>query len=96
MDNQQYSSHLSVKSLAIAGAVLSGAYLFLLALLAGWGVRIMWVSQNLVEFLNATIYPGYAVGFWGAIIGLLYGLIDGAICGGLIAWLYNKFCGSNH
>ncbi len=94
MNNEKHYCYISVKGLAFAGATFWGVYLFFLALLAGWGVRFMWVSEELVGLLN-TIYPSYVVGFSGAIIGLLYGLVCGAICGGLIAWLHNKFCGSN-
>lgn len=90
MDNQQHSCRLNVRSLAIAGAILTGACLFLTALLASWGV----IGSELVE-LAATIYPGYAVGFGGAVIGLFYGAVEGAIVGGLVAWLYNKFSKSS-
>lgn len=91
MNNEKHSCRLSVKGLALAGGILWSIYLFLLALLAGWGVKFMWVSKELVELL-AAVYPGYVVGFVGALLGLVYGLICGAICGGLIAWLHNKFC----
>ncbi len=94
MNNEKHYCHISVKGLALAGAILWGAYLFLLALLAGLGMRFMWVSKELVELLSV-VYPGYVVGFGGAIAGLLYGLVCGAICGGLTAWFHNKFCGSN-
>ena len=46
-------------------------------------------------FLNfaASIYPGYnPTGHVGsAIVGTLYGLVDGAIGGAIFAWLYNRF-----
>jgi len=43
--------------------------------------------------LVASIYPGYHYpsGFGGVIVGMLYGLLDGAVAGALIAWLYNLF-----
>lgn len=93
MDNEKHHCHLSIKALALTGALLWGVYLFFTALLSGLGITFMWVSAELVELLN-TIYPGYVIGFGGAVVGLLYGLICGAVCGGLIAWLYNKFCGA--
>ncbi|MFG0316487.1 MAG: hypothetical protein ACF8XB_04380 [Planctomycetota bacterium JB042] len=45
--------------------------------------------------LVASIYPGYdgAPGFGSTIVGALYGFVDGAIGGALIAWLYNLFAG---
>lgn len=93
MNNEKHQCNLSVKGLILAGAIIWGVYLFFVALLAGWGITFMWVSKELVELLS-TVYPGYVIGFGGAIIGLLYGLICGAVCGGLVAWLHNKFCGT--
>lgn len=42
--------------------------------------------------LCASIYPGYKVegSLSSALIGTGYGLMDGAICGWLLAWLYNR------
>ena len=34
-------------------------------------------------------YPGYKAGPIGSLIGLIWGIIDGLIGGGLFAWLYN-------
>lgn len=93
MIDEKHYCRLSVKGLALAGGVFWGGFLFLLALLAGWGIKTMWVSQEMVEIMSA-VYPGYVVGLGGAILGLFYGLICGAVCGGLIAWLYNIGCKS--
>lgn len=93
MNNEKHQCNLSVKGLILTGAIIWGVYLFFVALLAGWGITFMWVSKELVELLS-TVYPGYVIGFSGAVIGLLYGLICGAVCGGLVAWLHNKFCGT--
>ncbi len=67
-----------------------------------WGVAMLLTGiANLIfpgygqEFLNVmrSIYPGYAatadIGQIG--IGTIYGLVDGAIGGALLAWLYNRF-----
>lgn len=77
---------LSIKALAVAGAVLWGGYLFLLVLLSDLG--IFWFSPEVLA-LMASIYPGLAVGITGAFIGLIWGLICGAICGAIIAWIHN-------
>ena len=95
MNKEKHYCNISIKGLALAGAILWGVYLFFLAILAGWGVRFMWISKDMVDFLGTTLYPGYIIGFSGAVIGLLYGLLCGAICGGFLAWLHNKFCGSD-
>lgn len=90
MQDTQLPCRVSIRGLALGGAIFLGVYLFLLALLAGWGVRFLWVSNELVEMFG-TVYPGYAVGPSGAVIGLLYGAFCGGVCGAIIAWLHNKF-----
>ena len=39
-----------------------------------------------------SVYPGYQgmEGLIGAVVILLYGLLDGVVAGGAFAWLYNK------
>ncbi len=91
MNDEKCSCRLDVKGVAITGGIFWGLYLFLLALLAGWGIKFIWISKELVELIS-TVFPGYTVGFNGAIIGLFYGLVCGAICGGLIVFIHNKFC----
>ena len=43
----------------------------------------------------ASVYPGYhaSSNFGDVIVGTLYGLLDGAVGGAVIAWLYNRFAG---
>ena len=68
-----------------------------------WGVLAMFLTAliNLIwpgygqEFLRAmaSVYPGYHAGhsLAQAIVGGLYGSVDGAFAGAIIAWLYNHF-----
>jgi hypothetical protein len=43
----------------------------------------------------SSIYPGYEVGGFGSVVvGAGYGLVDGAIAGLILAWLYNAAAGS--
>ena len=48
--------------------------------------------------LMSSVYPGYhATATWASVIaGTAYGLVDGAICGFLIAWLYDLFLSRPH
>jgi hypothetical protein len=84
---------LNVKALAITSAILwAGVLLFVgIIHLAGGG------SYG-AAFLKmvASFYPGYDAIPTGAqlIILVLYGAVDGAICGFLFAWVYNLFAGS--
>lgn len=77
---------LNTKALAITVGLLWGGSVFLVAAInrfyRGYGV----------DFLNdmSSLYPGYHVaGLRMAMVGGLYGLVDGLVCGALIAWLYN-------
>ncbi|NIN71698.1 MAG: hypothetical protein GTO46_07155 [Gemmatimonadetes bacterium] len=82
---------LSVKSLAITCCIFWGAVVFLMGL-----AHLIWPSYG-TAFLEliASIYPGYEVGGFGSVIvGTLYAAVDGAICGAVFAWLYNRFVGS--
>ena len=66
-------------------------------LLTGVVARIRWEGGDAYygkDFLLAiaSVYPGYGgTPSWGdTLVGGLYGFLAGAICGALIAWLYNR------
>jgi hypothetical protein len=42
----------------------------------------------------STIYIGYSVSWAGAVVGALWGFVDGLIGGLAFAWLYNKLAGA--
>lgn len=79
--------NLRPRALAASGAVLVGGTLLLVAignvLFAGYG-------QALLD-LAASVYPGYdgQAGVGSVIAVTLYGAVDGAIGGALVAVLYN-------
>jgi hypothetical protein len=78
---------LSVKALAVAGAVVFGGSMFLVALgnlaFAGYGREVLDIA--------ASIYPGYdgPAGAGSAVVVGLYAAVDGAIGGALLALVYN-------
>lgn len=80
---------LSIRALAAAGAILWGGMFLLLGL-----ANLIAPSYGgaFLE-LGASIYPGYGgpTGFGSVIIVTLYALLDGAIAGAVLAWLYNMF-----
>jgi hypothetical protein len=81
---------LNLKALAIALGLGWGAAVFLV----GVG-HTLWPPYG-GAFLEvvASVYPGYHVGgFGGVIVSTLYALLDGAVCGVVIAWLYNAGAG---
>lgn len=80
---------LSVKGLSLASAVLWGGSILIIGILnlliPGYGGAFLELCES--------IYPGFKhTGTATAIlIGTGYGLVDGAIFGALLAWLYNRF-----
>ncbi len=84
---------LSLKGLAIAGALVWGGGIFVVG-----SANLIWEGYG-VAFLEvvASIYPGFDVegGLGQVIVGTLYGLLDGAIGGLVFGFIYNKFAGGS-
>ncbi len=74
-----------------------------LGLTAGiiWGAAVMFATWWIVirgsagETIGAlsNFYLGYSVTWLGGLVGLVWGFIDGFICGAIFACLYNLFAG---
>lgn len=82
---------LSTKALAGAMALLWGGVHLLTGLanlaVPGYGAAFLeW---------SASFYPGYGGpgGFGSVVLVALYGVVDGAVFGWLLAWLYNALAG---
>ncbi len=84
---------LSPKALAITGALLWGVYGMFLT-----GVTNLIFPTFGEHFLQtmSSVYPGYhATRTLGdVLVGTGYGMVDGGVCGFLLAWLYNWVAGS--
>ena len=82
---------LNIRALAIVGAILMGGGFFLVGL-----ANLMFPGYGgaLLEF-GASVYPGYhgPGGIGSVIVVTLYAAVDGAVCGAIVAWLYNFFAG---
>lgn len=82
---------LNIRALALTSGILFGVCILLTGianlLFSSYGVAALEVM--------ASLYPGYhgPNGFGSVIVATLYALVDGAIVGALIAWLYNMFVG---
>ena len=78
----------NIKALAATVAILTGGSCLLVALLnlafPSYGVAYLQLAKS--------IYPGYhgPTGVGSVIPVTLYGLVDGAVGGALLGWLYNK------
>lgn len=80
---------LDVKGLAYAAAVLLAAVYFLTGL-----ANLVWPGYGAAFLeMTASYYPGYEGpgGFVSVVVVSLYALVDGAVAGAALAWLYNRF-----
>ena len=79
---------LCIKSSAIAIGSIWGACILLVGL-----CHLVWPSYGVAVLdLAASIYPGFHPdgGIGAVIVGTLYALLDGAVGGAVVAWVYNK------
>lgn len=74
---------LNVKALAIALGVSWAVYILFIgwASIFGWGTKF-------VEMMSS-VYIGFTSTFLGGIVGAIWGFIDGALGGAIIALVYN-------
>lgn len=81
---------LSIKAMALAGGLIWGVLAVFLTGLA----NLIWPSygRNFLMVLES-LYPGYQAtrSFGEVITAAMYGFLDGAIFGALLAWVYNLF-----
>lgn len=75
---------LNIKALAVGLGVSWG----LSMLFAGWASIFGW-GRKFVEMM-ASVYIGYKPTFLGGIVGAIWGFIDAAIGGAIIAFVYNR------
>ena len=76
---------LSIKGLALAFGITWALAMIILGITAmfGWGAPMV--------ACMGTLYIGYQSTVFGIIIGAVWGFVDAAIFGAIIAFLYNKF-----
>ena len=83
--------------LSVKGLTLAGGILWALGLLVVGILNLIWPGYG-GKFLSvmASLYPGFKASgtFIDVIVGMLYALLDGAICGFVFALLYNAFAGT--
>ena len=77
-------NRLNVKALAIAGGVLWGIYM----LCIGWSSWLVGWGSAFVAAMSS-VYIGFRPTLLGGIIGAVWGFLDGAVAGAIIAWVYN-------
>jgi hypothetical protein len=82
---------LSLKAMAIAGGLLWGGGILFVGLM---NLIFPRYGGNFIQ-LTSSVYPWFrdARSIGNVVIGTIDGLVDGAVAGLLLAWLYNAFCG---
>ncbi|MBU1937692.1 bacteriophage holin [bacterium] len=73
-------------ALALACGIFWGATV----MISTWWLLIAGSSGELISLLGK-FYFGYSFCFVGGFVGLVWGFVDGLICGFLFALLYNAF-----
>lgn len=75
---------LSANALGVGAGILWAIYVFFCGITAifGWGTALVTTLSSL--------YIGYSASFGGAIIGAVWGFVDGYIAGAVVAWIYNR------
>jgi len=67
-----------------------------------WGLAVLLATVWIIVFgFDGTVminldhfYFGYNISYLGAVIGGIWGFVDGLIGGAIFAWLYNRLCGA--
>ena len=67
-----------------------------------WGLAVLFTTAGLVALgcesscmdTLGCFYLGYSVSWPGAVIGGIWGFVDGLVGGAAFAWLYNKISGA--
>ncbi len=81
---------LNVKAFGITAGLLWGVAIFALT----WWVIFFDGASNAPTFIGH-LYRGFKFTPLGSLIGLLWALADGYVCGIVFAWLYNKLVSRN-
>ncbi len=87
---EEIKMKLNLKAMTITFALICGLGLFMLT----WWIILLDGSSTDPNLISK-VYRGYSFTPLGSIIGLAWGLFDGAIGGASIAWIYNNFVGNN-
>ena len=75
---------LNIAAFALAFGIWWGGAVFLLT----WWLILLGADPGVLSILQ-TAYVGYTISPLGSLVGLVWGSIDGAIGGAILAWLYN-------
>jgi len=78
--------NLNIKAMSIAFGLVWGISIFVIT----WCIILLEGSSDTATFIGK-FYIGYSLTPVGSLIGLMWGIIDGAIGGVMFGWIYNRF-----
>ena len=78
--------NLNIKAMAIAFGLVWGISIFVIT----WCIILLEGPSDTTTFIGK-FYIGYSLTPVGSLIGLMWGIIDGAIGGVMFGWIYNRF-----
>lgn len=76
---------LDVKSFSLTCGIILGACVFLMV----WWIAILEGGFSEDPTFLGRMYIGFSITPLGSVAGLIWGFVDGAIGGAILAWLYN-------
>ena len=76
---------MSIRAFALTAGIFGAASMFFLA----WWLMLTGNDEGPTTLLER-VYIGYSFTPMGSLIGAAWGFFDFAICGAIVAWLYNK------
>jgi hypothetical protein len=79
---------LNARNFGLATGIVAGLFVLLFTLVSLWFGRGETIDALVVPF------PGFSRSLGGAIIGMIWGFVDGFLGGAFLAWLYNRFAGT--
>ena len=75
---------LNIRAFALTSGLILGTTLFEFT---WWVIAFDGITRE--PTLIGMLYRSYNISPLGSIVGLVWGFVDGAIFGGIVAWLYN-------
>ena len=79
---------MNVKAFAVAAGIVWGFLLFVFT-----SVEAARGGGHTLELLSFW-FPGYSITYLGSVVGLVYGIVSGALIGAAFCWLYNRLVGA--
>jgi hypothetical protein len=77
---------INIKVVTVTMGIVGALYLLVISIIA---MSTEVYGHNIAELIM-TVYPGYALNFFGVVLGMGWAFVDGAIFGALFSFIYNQ------